>query len=449
MKKTKHFAFILLTFVLVFSLAACGGSSGSKDSAGQTTDNGSSEATPAKTPVTLTLLSHFVGDNETQIKPYIDQWNKENPDIQIQLSGVEFDQLLPTIMAKQTSGQGADIMHIYSLWAGQLAKSSVLADAPPDVVQDVQSDYPGAAANGASVNGAIFGYPTEVETFALFYNKKLLKDAGFDNPPASWDELLNMAKKITKKDSSGKTTTEGFGLIKGWPAVVAQPFEGFMETAGGSFMSDDQSKVNLDSDAAKKVMDFYSKIYGKGGISDIGFDAMKGFGTGNVGMTVNAGWWAGSLKTLMKDDYANVGTAPLPSPDGSTKGSIAYTWAWAVNKHSKHQEEAWKFLKWFNTATVKNDMTPEGNFLLDAFNVVSTRTSDQQSQTIKDKLANDDVLKTFIDAMSYAKSEPNPTAGAEMQNIIFKEINNVWTGQETSDAALKSMQEQIQSKLGQ
>lgn len=436
MKKMKNWAAVLLALTLVFSLAAC---SGSKKG-----DSGGSSGEP----VTLTMLTHYVGELEKSFKPLIDQWNKENPDIQVKTEGVEFSELLPTIMAKQTSNQGADIIHIYSLWAGQLAKSGVLADAPQDVADDVQSNYAAAASRGASVNGKIYGYPTEVQAFGLYYNKKLLKEAGYENPPATWDELLTMAQAMNKKDGAGKTLTEGFGFIRDWPAIGYHPFLAFMQTAGGSLLSEDQTKVNLNSDAAKKTMELYSKVYGKNGISDIGLQTSKGFGAGQVGMVVNAGWWVSSLKSVMKpEDFANVAAAPVPSPDGKTKGSVTYTWAWAVNKQSKKQEAAWKFLKWFNAQAGEDGLTPQGTFLLKGLNLLSTRNSDVQAKPMQDKLKEDPILQVFQDALQYAQPEPNPAAGAEIQNILFKQLDSVWTDQTTPDKALETAQSEIQSKL--
>ncbi|HEX7057055.1 MAG TPA: ABC transporter substrate-binding protein [Bacilli bacterium] len=439
-KWKNHMIAFVVTVCMIFALTACG--------TAKTDNSGKETAQPEKKePVTLTILSHYVGKNEDFLKPYIDEWNKENPDIQVKLEGVKFGELLPTIMAKQTSGQGADINHIYSLWAGQLAKSGVLADAPQDVVDDVTNNYSPAAVKGATVNGKIFGYPTEVESFGLYYNKRILQEAGFDHPPTTWDEMLSMAKAINKKDANGKMVTEGIGLQKGWPAIIEQPFLALMETAGGSFMSDDLTKLNLDSDAAKKVMDLYAQIYGKNGISDYGFDPEKAFEAGQLGMTINAGYWAGSLKVIMKDKYSEVGTAPLPSPDGNTKGSLAYTYAWSVNKKSKHQAEAWKFLKWFNSQAYKDGVTPQGSFLLDAFDVLSTRKSDVQAQPLQDKLKSDPLLKVFEDAMEYAKPEPNPVAGAEIQTEFAKTIESVWTNQLTPDQALQKAQADLQAKL--
>lgn len=430
MKKT----FIwLLTIFCAIGMTAC--SSG---------NNASSSS-----KVTLTLLSHYTGENENFLKPYIEQWNKENPDIQVKLTPVEFDQLLSTMMTKQTAGQVADIVHTYTLWGGQLSKNKVLAPAPEDVAADIRENYPESAVAAATIDGQIFGYPTEVQAYGLFYNKRLLKEAGFEAPPKTWDELLQMASAIEQKDKDGKTTVQGFGFLRGYAGKVVQPFMGLLATAGGTLLSEDLSKPNLDSEAAKQTIDLYSKVYGSNGISDIGFETTKAFGAGQVAMTIEAGWWAGSLKTLMKDSFVDVGAAPLPSPDGQTQGSLAYTWAWGVNSKSKHQEAAWKFLKWFNSVEVKNGLTPEGNFLIEGFNTVPARKTDLASQTIQDKLAADPIAKTFSDALQYANPEQSPATASEIQDILYKQIENMWAGKATKEEVLENAQRDIQAKLGQ
>lgn len=139
----------------------------------------------------------------------------------------------------------------------------------------------------------------------------------------------------------------------------------------------------------------------------------------------------------------------MPSPDGQTQGSLAYTWAFGVNSKSKHQDAAWKFLKWFNSVNVKNDMTPEGNFLIEGFNTVPARKTDLASKTIQDKLAADPIAKTFSDALQYASPEQNPATASEIQDILYKQIENMWAGKATKEDVLENAQKDIQAKLGQ
>src|ERR1051326_1776716 len=62
----------------------------------------------------------------------------------------------------------------------------------------------------------VYGIPEKVDNRALFYNKDLLKRAGFVDekgearPPKTAEELAEMAVKLTERDSKGAITRLGF-----------------------------------------------------------------------------------------------------------------------------------------------------------------------------------------------------------------------------------------------
>src|SRR5205814_9577846 len=58
-------------------------------------------------------------------------------------------------------------------------------------------------------NNKVYGLPWNAYAMGLGYNIKLLKAAGFDKPPATWDELRTMAKKLTNRDAG----VVGFSMI--------------------------------------------------------------------------------------------------------------------------------------------------------------------------------------------------------------------------------------------
>jgi len=395
--------------------------------------------------VTLTLMTHYSQQQEKELKKYIDQWNKEHPNIQVKHKSVaDFSKLLPTIMAQQTSGQQADILHIYSLWGGQLAKSNVLAQPPADVKSDIEANYPSAAIKGATVDGKLLGYPTEVQTYALYYNKKLLKDAGFTNPPSTWDELYQVAKAVTKR-KNGKIVVEGFGLKSSTvTAGVVHPYLSLLYTAGGRLINEDGTKAELDSEAGLKTLEFQKKLI-KEKLSDLSIDVAKGFPSERVAMTINASWWQGTLKAVMKDNFENIGVAPIPSPDGKSKGSVSYSFFYGVNSKSKHQEEAWEFLKWLNSQKQENGATAEGNFLLSQ-GIIPARTSDIEAFEKELSTLNN---KPFIDALEYAVPEPNLLQGEKIMTLLQKQIEAVWTDQTRPEQALKTATEQINRELSQ
>ena len=61
----------------------------------------------------------------------------------------------------------------------------------------------------ASDGDVIYGVPLNAYALGLAYNKSLLEAAGYDAPPATWEELAEMAPKLTDRDAG----VAGFAFI--------------------------------------------------------------------------------------------------------------------------------------------------------------------------------------------------------------------------------------------
>lgn len=144
-----------------------------------------------------------------------------------------------------------------------------------------------------------YGIPERVDDRALFYNKDLLKRAGFVDekgearPPRTWDELAAMAVKMTERNASGAITRLGFAPNYGnaWLYLYA-----WMK--GGHFMSPDRRQVTLDSppvvDALRWMTQFYDSLGGAGAIYAFQSSAQAGqfdsFVTGKVALKIDDYW---------------------------------------------------------------------------------------------------------------------------------------------------------------
>ncbi len=91
-----------------------------------------------------------------------------------------------------------------------------------------------------SVGGKLYGMPFNTSAPILYYNKTMFKAAGLDpeKPPRTYADVLDYAKKLTKKDSSGKFQVAGYGIaIYGWI------FEQFLATSGGYYLNNDNGRT--------------------------------------------------------------------------------------------------------------------------------------------------------------------------------------------------------------
>ena len=76
-----------------------------------------------------------------------------------------------------------------AIWPAEFAKAKLVVDITAKIPADFKSDVFESALAGAAYQGKFYGVPWINDTKFLFYNKKMLADAGISAPPTTWDEV--------------------------------------------------------------------------------------------------------------------------------------------------------------------------------------------------------------------------------------------------------------------
>ncbi|MER6474188.1 ABC transporter substrate-binding protein [Streptomyces collinus] len=402
-------------------------------------------------PIVLTLLSHYAsGELKDALQGPVDEWNATHDRVKVRTKAVEFSDLLTTFMVRQAAGQGADILHPYCLWNGQLVRAGVLRPAPPAHAEEIRRGYGAAAVGAASVGGRVYGYPTEVQTYALYYNRRLLREAGVDGPPGTWRELEDAAHRTARRDRYGNTLVQGFGLSTYDDSTTVGQTLALLNAAGGSFVSADGRRTAIDSPAGRAVFDLEHRLVAEGA-SAPGVNVYKAFPSGQVAMVVSAGWWSGTLKSLMGAGYRDVGVAPVPVPEASDpRATLSTGFMLGVNTASRHPREAWEFLRWLNTDRVKVRSAAAGATAtrMSALQVsVGSLTGRADDMRTLLGAGADPNLRPFLDALAYSAPEPNVPGAQQAKSLLRKNIEALWTGQQSVDEALRTTRRQVDQEV--
>ncbi|MEU3982242.1 ABC transporter substrate-binding protein [Streptomyces sp. NPDC026672] len=399
-------------------------------------------------PIVLTLLSHYAsGELKEALRGPVDEWNATHDRVKVRTTAVEFTDLLTTLMVRQAAGQGADIVQPYCLWSGQLVRAGVLRPAPAEHAEEIRRGYGEAAVGAASVAGRIYGYPTEAQTYALYYNRRLLRAAGVDGPPRTWPQLEDAAHRTTRRDRYGNTLVQGFGLSTYDDSTTVGQTLALLNAAGGTFVSADGRRTVIDSPEGRAVFGLEHRLVGSGA-SAPGVNVYKAFPSGQVAMVISAGWWTGSLKPLMGADYRDVGVAPVPVPAaGDARATLSTGFLLGVNTASAHPREAWEFLRWLNTEKV-GGRTGAKATRMSALQVsvgsLTGRADDMRTLLGK---GGDPNLRPFLDALAYAVPEPNVPGAQQAKSLLRKNIEALWTGQRSVDEALRTTRRQVDREV--
>jgi multiple sugar transport system substrate-binding protein len=391
----------------------------------------------------ISYLTHWAPETVAKLEAAAAAYSQSHPDTKITVRAVPFGDLLTTLRSSGSGAHGVTIASIYDAWLPDLVKNQLVAPAPQAIATETKANWPASVVGAASVGGALYGIPNEIDLYALNYNKKLFAEAGIAGPPKTWDEFLADAKKLTDK-SKGQ---QGFGMINSWAAGVLHPFASLLVSDGGDLVVN--GKPTLDSKPAKETFELYETLI-KSGSSDPAMataDAnttgpfLDNFVSGKTGMIIMANWWESALKAGMGDKFAEIATAPIPvGPSGDKPRSISYSWMTVVNAKAspEEQKEAWDFLDWLNgPKSGPNGASAMGDILM-SMGILPSRDSDVSA--FGQRLAGDPFLAGYTETLADAKGFPVVLGGQEFSESLQKTLEAMQFGQLSAEKAQATAQ---------
>ncbi|MCI0157092.1 sugar ABC transporter substrate-binding protein [Leifsonia shinshuensis] len=307
----------------------------------------SSPSSPATAGGKTTLTYQYFNNQPAAIaatKAIVADWNKANPDVHVNLVQAPADNLQDKLTTQFSGGVAPDIIQ-NDAPSDILPFAGYLADLSKLLPSGTLSDIDPAAKKSLTAGGKLIAAPTEVQTYVVFANKKLLEQSGVSIPTGNtmtWDTFENIAKQTTKDGVRGLT----WGL-KSPTSVFAYLGTGFGAkyfTGGGS----DSKAVfgNAELQVPERVQSMIKSGYvDPTGVTQSSSDVLATFYGGKAAMTV-----AGSYQIANIESEAPAGFdwAVLPALEGSKSASqLAAPITLSVNAKSKNVQAAADFVNFY------------------------------------------------------------------------------------------------------
>ena len=160
---------------------------------------------------TITFWYGASPDEKTAYEKLIKDFEKENPDIKVNAVLVPQSYIERKLILSVAGEVPPDVVRFYAHLGGNMMSKNALLSLDDFIKNDkdfnIEDFYPAAISQNV-YEDRIYGIPWILSPNALYYNKKLLKKAGYSRPPKTHAELLDCAKKLTKKDKDGNTILE-------------------------------------------------------------------------------------------------------------------------------------------------------------------------------------------------------------------------------------------------
>jgi len=294
-------------------------------------------ATAAQAEKKISVLTWNIPYFQEGFNKWVEAYKKIHPDVTVEWldkKGTEWSTFYQT---QVVAGTPPDIIDIQGgLWL-EYASQGGLVDLTPYLAKDKDYTdrlYPEFLKTWV-FEGKNYGVPLYVTKSLLFYNKLMFKEAGLSEPPATFDQLMDYAAKMTKGEKSGFMTLNFDWLY--WPIFAANGIE---------LLTPDLGKAAFNTPEAVALVERLAKATKDGVINKISW-------TGRW-VEPNGAFAAGTIGMLQAHAPAFLWfKSQAPWVDETTVGAVQFPGGWStpnshallISKGTKYPQEAWDFVK--------------------------------------------------------------------------------------------------------
>ena len=277
----------------------------------------------------------------------------------------------------------------------------------------------------------------------LVSNLELLRAAGYDAPPATWDELLEVASAVTKRNAQDRIETAGFAFAESSTgAGLVHPFYAMLYSKGLAVYGDDFSEANFDSPEAAEVLTQQRELVASG-VTDRTVDGYD-FPAGGIGMIIMANWLEADLRSGFGERFDEA-VAVSPIPMGEDWRTLQYAFFMGVDSNSDVKEEAWDVIRYVNSkaSAVDGGSSCMGE-TLDALGALTANTTDQAALGEMDAFTAA-YWKALEDGR--AISQPNVMQAAEIEGMMAAAFDRALAGEVEPAEAMRELDAAIEDVL--
>lgn len=322
--------------------------------------------------VTLQMVESLTNPARTELlKQLISDFEKQHPKIKVNLVSPPTAQADQKIQQMLQSGSGVDTLEVRDITVGPWSNNGWLHDMSKEL--QGWSGWHGLTDNAAkaakgTAKGRTYFMPYGFYGLSLFYRTDLVADAGYDKPPATWDELLAQASAIQNKEKrrygyAFRGGTNGSSnvtaVIEAYVADRIDPANGYKLTDGSSIFAAPEA-----AEALKTYFELFKKASPPSSIAWGYPEMVEGFSNGSTAFLLQDPEVIATLsesKAIKKDQWTT--TPLLAGPSGKAIQPMA-TAGWGVAKGSKHKAQAVKLVEFLSegqastTFAKKNSLIP-------------------------------------------------------------------------------------------
>jgi len=274
--------------------------------------------------VSLEFWGGWTGPDGDIMDAIVQQWNAENPGIQVTLTRQQWSPLFDAFVIASASNEAPDILAMHPQ---ELAQFIVLDLLTPldDLIADSEiltpENYLESAWNPNIYQGALYAIPLDLHMHGLYYNLDLFEQAGIEAPPTTGEELIAIGKQLTVDANGNHPDDEGYDPenVVQYAINMHSNHHAFFQwwalyrQLGGKLISDDGTECVMDIDKAAQAWQFLQDLVYTHHIAPQGqTDYARDFLSGRTAMLIDGPWQMPAMEAAEAESGFRWATAQYP-----------------------------------------------------------------------------------------------------------------------------------------
>lgn len=367
--------------------------------------------------------------SENDIRAMTQNFQKQHPDVSVNLEFVPYEALHDKIVAARgAGGNGYDVVLFDAIWLAEFTRFDLLQDVSARITPEEKDKvFPGAM-NTVIYKGKTLGMPWILDTKYLYYNKAMLSKAGITTPPQTWQQVLDDAKIIKQKK------IVNYPLVWSWSQAEALvcDYTTLVSGFGGQFYQN--GKLNFSSPASLKALNLMKSSLDDG-LSNpasreyLEEDVRKSFSNGDAAFALNWTYMYNMANDPKQSKVAgDVGIMPAPGDAPGQAGGVNGSMGLGIAKGSTHPEQAWQYIQYMTSQPVQNQYA--------RLSLPIWKSSYQDPAVKKDQ---ESLIAAADKSLNVMLSRPETADYSRLSNQLQQQLQQVLLGKTTAQDAMAAV----------
>lgn len=455
MKIWSKIVVLFMVIVMLAGMIGCTPAATEPAAPAESAEEAGQPAEAEEGPVTIRVLTmQQAGYPVEAMNEIADRYMAETPNVKVEIEYVAYEALHDKIStAMATTPPAYDVVLVDDIWYAEFSNAGYLYDVSDKITDEMKAGIFPSGWEITTVDSVVYGLPWGIDGMYFYYNEKILKEAGFENQPKTWEELEEMSQVIKDKG------LVEYPMVWSWAQAEASicTLVALLFGNGGTFV-DEAGNPTFNNAEGVEVVQWMVDSIDKGytnpaSISYLEEDVRNVFSQGKAVFALNWGYMYQLANFESEESIINgqVNMALVPVfkkglDQGIETATINGSMGWSVANASENKEAGWEFIKFLTSKPIQDEYSK--------YSTPAWQTSyegENLDKLISYSEANQVLIPNYVKQIPFAHVRPKVPYYSEASLALQLALQQALTKQKTPQEALdeaaakfKELQEKYQ-----